>query len=679
MVPKRRYASYLRERWWLVLLFVALCVGVVVTYETFRPESFTSFAQLHLAGDVQINTGTIFTEDAQNYYGTQVELLKSARLQSAAFEKAGITLKPGEKAPFKVDVYQPLKTSLLTVQVTGPDPALAQRFLKALVEEYLAYKKETRRSTSEDLVASLGTELSKREAELKSEQDKWVDFQKSNNVAVLEEEAKSAGMYLADLNLQLSKLKLEHELLEKGVRSAFSPPPTNAPSISASTNATGNTVGTGPLVSAANDAALKAARVELAVLLAEKTKKTNELSEFHPAIRKLNDDIQRLQKTVVALEDQDRAQTQLDLLELEKRMAATETAIPDVATRVLSMNERLSEGLRFKNNIQRLQGYYDHLLTTLQSVDLSKSVQQERVAVLQEATPGQPTNRYLPLRILLAAIAGLLLSLGAAFAWYLLDDRFVSVHDIQDQFGEMVLGLVPQIRVPRSKPRRVLVETADSRKAYAESYRHLRSALLLSSIGGSRPQSLLFTGAAPAEGKSTIAANLARVLARSGLRVVLVDMDPRGGGVRHLMDANSQPGVFDFLRGEAAPQAILHPTDVPGLSFLPAGSHTDHAEGLLLRPTLNDLMTQLRREHDFIILDSAPILSADDAALLVPHADAVVLVVRPFYSRAPMVRRTLDMLYQRQAKLVTIILNQARKDDLAGHYYNRVPQNGGTK
>ena len=86
--------------------------------------------------------------------------------------------------------------------------------------------------------------------------------------------------------------------------------------------------------------------------------------------------------------------------------------------------------------------------------------------------------------------------------------------------------------------------------------------------------------------------------------------------------------------------------------------------------TLETLRDARRRgsPYDFVILDSAPILASDAAALLVTHADAVVLVTRPFYTRSRLVRQALDMLYQRQAKHVSIILNRARPDDLAGHY-----------
>jgi capsular exopolysaccharide synthesis family protein len=199
---------------------------------------------------------------------------------------------------------------------------------------------------------------------------------------------------------------------------------------------------------------------------------------------------------------------------------------------------------------------------------------------------------------------------------------------------------------------------------------------LLSSLGEGRPQTLLFTGATPAEGKTTIAVNLARVLARSGLKVALVDMDAHVGGVHRLLGGQYERGVLDFLRGNASVDEVLKETEIPELKLVFAGSQTDQTDGLFMGPRLDELMAELRRANDFVILDGAPILAADDAALLVPHADVVVMVVRPFYTRSRLVRQALDMLYQRQAKQVAIILNRARKDDLAGQYYAR---NGASK
>jgi capsular exopolysaccharide synthesis family protein len=727
MVPKRRFLSYLRDRWWVVLVCLVLTLGTVITYETIRSETYDSYAQL-LLGDVQVNVANVFTEDSLNYYGTQIELLKSPRLQGAAYDAAGQGASASGKNQVKLDVVRPQSTSILQLQATGADPVLTQRFLQALIDEYRSFKKDSRNSTSEELVGSLNEQLNQQKTALQGEQDKWVEFQKTNNVAVLEEEGRSVGLYLANLKLDLDKFGLDHQLLSNAVAaaqaaddaannaadeakaveeaaakaSAITPDGIgtndvsqvggavtgtnasksateplladvgNAPEIGAGSSANtalapGETSATTNLAANADDTELRTAQIGLRELLADKR---NKLHDPAWGIHKYNQSVGSLTRRVAFLEDQDLAEKKKQLRDLEKRVSVTTASLPGLEAKVLEINNRLSESQRLKNNIAREQAYYDHLLGMFQNVDLSRNVQQERFSVVQAPTLAQPTKRNLPLRIALAAVAGLALSLGIVFAWHLLDDRFASFRDVKDQFGEEVLGLVPQIRVRKSKPQEALLQDRDSRNAYRESFRHLRSALLLSSGVERRPQSLLFTGVAPGEGKTTIAVNLARTLARSGLRVVLVDADVHVGGVHRLLgklDAH-QPGLLEYLRGNVEIQAIMRPTDVPGLTYICSGADDEHSEGLFLHPRLEQLMKSLRESHDFIILDGAPILAADNAAMLVPHADSVLLVVRPFYTRSRQLRQGLGMLYQRQAKQVFLVFNQARPDDLGGKY-----------
>jgi capsular exopolysaccharide synthesis family protein len=664
MMPKRRYLSYLRERWWVVLLCLAAAISAMLALETVRTPTYSSYAQIYLSDDTQISVGNLFSGESQTYFGTQIELLKSSKVQGAAFEKAGITLPPGQKNTYKIDVQRPAGTSILKLQATGPDPALTQRFLQAVITEYLAFKDTTRTKTSQDVLDSLNDQVAKKAADLQVEQDKWAEFQKSNNVAVLEEDGKSAGAYLSQLNLELAKSKLDLDLLNQGiapvtlpVASAGGQAPTNAAAGLIAVSAT-NTLSTASTnqVADSDDAAFNSARLDLAVLLGNQEEKMRYMGK-----QGFEREVARLQKLITIMLQDKRTR-------LQERMAAYAAAIPVWEVKVFEINDRLAQGQRRKENVSRVQGYYDHLLGMLQNVDLGKNMQQERLSVLQPATPGTPENRSLPFAVALAGIGGLFFSLGLVFVWYLLDDRFVSVRDIKDQYGETILGLVPQIKVPRAKPQQALLAGGDVRPAYVESYRHLRSALLLSSFGASRPQTLLFTSASPREGKTTIAINLARLLAKSGLRVVLVDADVCGGGMNRLLGQTDQLGVLDYLRGDAEATAIVHPTEFDGLLLVPGGTHKELSEGLFLRPKLAELIEELRQNRDFVILDGAPILASDDAALLVPHADAIVLVTRPFYTRSRLMRQALDMLYQRQAKHVSIILNRARADDLAGHY-----------
>ncbi len=486
MVPKRRYLSYLRERWWVVLVCLATTFIGLLVYETVRAGKYSSFAQIYMSGNVQLSVGSLFSEESLTYYGTQIELLKSARLQSAALEKAGITLPLGQKNPYKVEIVQPIKTSILQLQATVPDPRLTQRFLQMLIGEYLAYKKETRLSTSQDVLDSLQDELTKKAADLQAEQDKWAEFQKSNNVVVLEEAGKSSGVYLSELNLELAKSKMELELLSQGQTNAdaglFALNLSNSMPSSTFQSATN-------LVAASDDAAFNAVRLDLAVLLGNRDEKIRAMGQYG-----FEKEVARLQRLISIMLEDERTR-------LEERIAVIQEALPLWESKVLDINDRLSQGQRLKNNIAREQGYYDHMLGMLQNVDLGKNVQQEQLSVLQPATNAQPEQRNLSLRIVLAGMGGLFFSLGIVFVWYLLDDRFVSFRDIKDQFGETFLGLVPQIKVSRGNPQAALLENSDPRPDYVESYRHLRSALLLSSFSKTRPQTLLFTSASPAEGR----------------------------------------------------------------------------------------------------------------------------------------------------------------------------------
>lgn len=655
------------------MLCMALAISAVVTYETVRPETYSSYAQLYLTEGPQM-AASVFGE-VKDDYATQVELLKGDHLQRAALNDLGADA--GRlKRPIKIDVVRPMDTSILQLQATGPDPGLTQRFLQELINEYQSFKRDTRLSSSEDVVNSLTEELSKTEQNLKAEQEKFDAFQRTNNVALLQEESQSAVTSLANERVQLASLSLERELLVRGLTPSFP--------MAATTNAVTNLVSAAQqqginnnlAVLSMTDASVKAARVELMLGQAQLAQTLTNGPQYK--VKPLQDQLAQIQQNLTALESVDAAQRQAELKETDERIGAISNAIPGWKAIIADSGDRLAQGQELKTDIQRQQTYYDHLLEVLQNVDLTKNMQQEQVTVLEPPGAAVPAQARLPVVIFLVAVLSLGAGLGIVFVWHLFDDRFVSVRDVKEQFGETLLGLVPRIKVRQNEPKAALLEEGDGRRLYGESYRHLRSALMLSEMGERRTQIVLFTGCLPGEGKTTVAVNLARVLARSGLRVALVDADLQGGGLHPFLGQSGQPGLLDFLRGKANLSEIMAPSEVSGLSIIGAGTDADGGEGLLLRPQLGQLLEELRKNNDYVILDGAPILAADEAALLAPHADAVVMVVRPFFSRSRMVRQALEMLYQRKAKHVAIVFNQARPDDMAGqHYYTR--RNGAAK
>ena len=668
MAPKRRFLSYLRNRWWVVLVCVAFTVGGTIAYETVRQETYTSNAELYVTLGAQIGT-SVFSEPKDDY-ATQIELLKGNKLRREAMDSLGAETVNRLKGPINVNVVRPMGASILQLQVTSPDAQVSQQFLQNLIDRYLAFKKETRNSTTADLVTSLNDELDTREAALATNQERWAEFQKTNNVSLVEEEAKTASLYLADLRMQVQRLTLDRQLLEQGLEPVSIPALTNALVGTSMTNSTGGSTNAAPLFSTDSDTALKNARIELAEVQAGRDWTATNESEaaVHDLDKKT---IPQLKLNITVLEAAAAVEREENLRKLDNSIADRQAAIPGVENQVRDANDLLSQAQLINDDVQRQRNLCDNLLAMLRNVDLTKNMEQEKVSRLEPPSTGYPTQRSLPFRIFLAVVGGLFLSLGIVFVWHLLDDRVVSIHDLKDQFGETILGLVPKVRVPRSKPQAALLTNGDNRAGYVESYRHLRSALLLSSLGESRPQTLLVTGTIPAEGKTTIAINLARMLAQSGQRVALVDADLRGGRIHQMIGKDGGPGFLDYLRGEAEAGSIVYPTDIPGLAFVPSGTVGEETDKLLAHPNLGELMKTLKAGRDFVILDGAPILATDDASLLVPYADAVVMVMRPFYTHARQARRAMEMLYQRQARQVALVLNRAHADDLAGEYYAR--------
>jgi capsular exopolysaccharide synthesis family protein len=265
----------------------------------------------------------------------------------------------------------------------------------------------------------------------------------------------------------------------------------------------------------------------------------------------------------------------------------------------------------------------------------------------------------------LAVLGGLGLGAGIVFLIEKRDDRFTSPIEVNTTLGDAIVGLLPEVRSKGREPLRLL-DMDDSRPGYAESFRRLRSGLLFLATGGERPKVLLITSAMPNEGKSTVAANLARALALSGSRVLLVDGDLRRGVLHRLLKMQGEPGLAELLRRSCGPDKVIQKDSLPNFSFVASGSHSGNPGDLFLGSGLDEVLALWRKEFDYVIIDSSPIFAADDASCLAPKADGTLFVVRRGHSSARAVSEALDLLAQRQARVLGVIFNGA---DVSAHGY----------
>ena len=302
-----------------------------------------------------------------------------------------------------------------------------------------------------------------------------------------------------------------------------------------------------------------------------------------------------------------------------------------------------------------VQSYEQMRLTATQSTDTLVIFEEARV-------PTEPVRPRKLMNTALAAVLGAMVSVGAAFVIEYLDDTLKTPDDVNRTLGLPTLSAIGRLEEGQNE----LIMTADPLSPVSEAFRVLRTNIRYSSVD--RPlQVLLVTSPGPEEGKSTVAANLATALAQAGLRTVLLDADMRRPRLHRLFGLHPREGLAGALLAGST-DGRLQPTEVEGLSILPAGEKPPNPVELLGSQRMRELREELRKSFDAVVLDSPPVLIGADAAVLGQIADGVLLVVNAGETRREMARQAVESLRQVGANVIGVVLNRV-PTRRGGYYY----------
>ena len=185
----------------------------------------------------------------------------------------------------------------------------------------------------------------------------------------------------------------------------------------------------------------------------------------------------------------------------------------------------------------------------------------------------------------------------------------------------------------------------------------MRTTILLSRAGAP-PQVVLISSAKPSEGKTSISTLEAVVFALNGAKVLLIDSDLRRPSVHLRFRIPNKVGLTSVLAGKASlEQAIVSIPSVPSLRVMPAGPIAPGPSELLGSSQMQQMVEGLRSQYDFILIDTPPVLTVTDAAVLVSLSDGVVLVLRYGQSSRNVVGRASEILLRSGAHLLGVVLN----------------------
>jgi polysaccharide biosynthesis transport protein len=259
---------------------------------------------------------------------------------------------------------------------------------------------------------------------------------------------------------------------------------------------------------------------------------------------------------------------------------------------------------------------------------------------------------------------GNLIGIIVAFLLESLDPGLRSIAEIEASTQLPSLAIVPrsehsgadQSERYTTAQRNIAVLTSP-KSQFAESLRSLHTSLLLSTTG-KPPKYILFTSSAPSEGKTTIASNLACVLAQGDTRVLLIDGDLRRPNVHPRLGLSGRVGLSTLLTGATTfEQSLQHPPEAPNLDILTSGPVPPFPAELLSSEAMQRLLEQADELYDYVVIDSPPILSVIDGVILARSADAVALVVHHGKSSKHTVRRARDLLLRAGVPITGIVLN----------------------
>jgi tyrosine-protein kinase Etk/Wzc len=308
---------------------------------------------------------------------------------------------------------------------------------------------------------------------------------------------------------------------------------------------------------------------------------------------------------------------------------------------------------------------YTTLLNNAQQLELVKAGKVGSVRIVDTpVAPEDPVKPKRPVVIAAGVLAGLLIGLVFAFVRDLLFNGVTTADEIERSTGLDVFASIPLSTAQGALNRgmsagvsgtHLLAETLPG-DVTVESLRSLRTALHVARFDG-QPPVVLLTGAAPAAGKSFVAANLGALLATGGKRVLMIDGDMRRGHLQRYLGARAAPGFAELIAGSIDEATAVQRLDHPRLDFIAAGTAMLHPDELLMSERIQYLFDRFRALYDYVLVDAPPMLACADAALLGRTANMVLLVAKAGETRIGDLRESIKRLEQAGVRASGVVLN----------------------
>jgi succinoglycan biosynthesis transport protein ExoP len=567
-------------------------------------------------------------------------------------------------------------TRIIEVHYRSSDPQMAANVVNTLMQTYVENNFKARFESTMQASDWLSKQLIDLQMKVETSQEKLVRYQKEHEILGTDEKQNITTAKLDELNKELTGAETDRMNKEAIYRLVESGDPDAIASSAADiAEAEPGSQSASQLLES-----LRAKQVDLRIQAADLN---TQFGPSYPKLAQLNNQLKEIDNQIQAEMKKIAAKLGGQYNAALQRENMLHAALEKQKQEANKLNESAIEYNLLKRDAETYRTLYEGLLQKLKEAGVSAGLKSNNFRIVDAArTPGAPIEPNVPRNLMFAVVLGLASGVGLAFLLEGIDNTVRTTEQAQIISGLPSMGMIPlgskssreganpkRLMLASSKEAVELVTQSRPQSQMAESYRALRTSLLLSNLGAP-PKVVMITSALPQEGKTTTSINTAVVLAQKGVRVLLIDADLRRPSIHKTLGMGPQNGLSNVLTGSTTlDQAISRSPILPNLFVLPAGTPPPNPAELLASTNMRDVLVQLREQYDHIVIDTPPSLSVTDAVVLSPRADAVVLVIRSGQTTKQALRRSRDTLVQVNAKVVGVLLNAVDLSSPDYYYY----------
>ena len=566
-------------------------------------------------------------------------------------------------------------TRIIEVHYRSPDPQMAANIVNTLMQTYVENNYKARFESTMQASDWLTKQLVDLQMKVETDEEKLVRYQKEHEILGTDEKQNIIMSKLDELNKALTEAESDRMDKEALYRLVESGDPNAIAASSGSVSMGPNSQSASVLLDN-----LRAKKADLKIQVADLN---TQFGPSYPKLSQLNNQLREVDAQIDAEMKKILATLRGQYTTALQRENMLSDAFEKQKQEANKLNESAIEYSMLKREVDTSRQLYEGLLEKLKEAGVAAGLKSNNFRIVDNARPPQaPIEPDLPRNLMFGLVLGLASGVGLAFVLEALDSSVRTTEQAQMISGLPSLGMIPlgsksgressnpkRLVLASSKEAVELVTQARPQSQMAESYRALRTSLLLSNLGAP-PRIIMITSALPQEGKTTTSINTAVVLAQKGVRVLLIDADLRRPSIHKTLGMGPHTGLSNVLTGSTTvDQAIARTALLPNLFVLPAGTPPPNPAELLASSNMRDVLQQLREQYDHIVIDTPPSLSVTDAVVLSPRADAVVLVIRSGQTSKQALRRSRDILFQVNAKLVGVLLNAVDLSSPDYYYY----------